>query len=81
MSNIINCVMDTYSKNERQRIIDFVLERQPLDYSLSDYDGFELFGIFDGLASFVGVNVARCMVSKYHYKHFGSIDEFIRYHN
>ena len=80
MSKIINCVIDTFSKKEREQIVDYISKREPFVSLVDDYDGFELFAVSDLRAGWVGVMVARCMVEKYHFKHFHSLKEFINFH-
>lgn len=77
MSKIVNCVVDTLSKKERKKVIEYV---QHLDFVLSDFNGFELFAVSDGGAGWVGVACAKCMCD-HGFKHFHSIKEFFNYHN
>lgn len=80
MSKIVNCVIDTLSKKERKKVIEFVLSRQGLNFVLSDFNGFELFVVSDGGAGWVGVACAKCMCD-HGFKHFHSIKGFFDYHN
>ena len=80
MPKIVNCIVDTFSKKEREQLISYCNSREPFQFLLDNHDGFELFAIHDQRGGWVGVMVARCMVNSHHYKHFHSLNEFIKYH-
>ena len=79
MKNIINCVIDTKTSKEREKIIKYLNSIGITDCLLSDFKGFELYAINNNSSGWVGVHVARCMVEKYGYKHFLSTKEFFEY--
>lgn len=77
MSGIIECVVDTYSKKEREELIDYVSGKELFISVIDDSDGFALIGIRkDGAVGYLGV----ICVDNHGYKHFASAKEFISYH-
>lgn len=81
MSKIIECVVDTHSKKEREELINFVSEKELFISVIDDYDGFALVGIRkDGVIGYLGVICTRDLVDNHGYKHFSSVKEFIAYH-
>ena len=80
MSNHINCVVDTHSKQERERLIDYVSEKELFVSIIDDFDGFQLVGItYSGDVGYLGVIAANDLVKNQGYKHFSSIDEYIAF--
>lgn len=81
MSKIIECVVDTNSKKEREELINYVSERELFISVIDDSDGFALIGIRkNGGIGYLGVICAKDLVDNYGYKHFTSVKEFIAYH-
>ena len=81
MSEIINCVVDTNSKNERKELIDYVSRKELFISVIDDNDGFALVGIRkDGAVGYLGVICAKDIVDNHGHKHFASVKEFIAYH-
>ena len=78
MSKEINCVIDTQSKEERTKLIDYVTRKNITISTVDDYDGFQLVAISEFGAGYVGVIVANNLVNKKDYKHFGSVDDYIK---
>ena len=75
MSKLINCIIDTHSRLEREELCNYLDETQQFD----DIDGFQLIGIINNLIGPVGVIVANDLVTNHHYKHFHSVKEYISY--
>lgn len=81
MSEIVECVVDTNSKKEREELIDYVSSKELFISVIDDSDGFALVSIRkDGAVGFLGVICAKDLVNNHGYKHFTSIKEFISYH-
>lgn len=80
MPKIINCVVDTYSKKEREKLVDFICERIKPSSFLDDYDGFQLMVVHNGIVGNVGAISARYLVEIENYLHFLSVDSFEEYH-
>ena len=81
MSKIIEGVIDTYSKKEREELINFVSEKELFISVIDDNDGFALVAIRkDGAIGYLGVICAKDLVDNHGYKHFTSVKEFISYH-
>ena len=81
MSEIIECVVDTNSKKEREELIDYVSGKELFISVIDDSDGFALVGIRkDGAVGYLGVICAKDLVDNHGCKHFASVKEFIDYH-
>lgn len=82
MSKIIECVVDTNNKKEREELINYVNRKEQFVSIIDDYDGFALVGISkDGDIGYLGTICARDLVKNHSWKHFSSVKEFIDYHN
>ena len=77
MSKEIYCVIDTQSKKERHKLVDYVTRKNITISTVDDYDGFLLVAISEFGAGYIGVIVANNLVNKENYKHFKSVDEYI----
>lgn len=81
MSKIIECVVDTADKKEREELIDYVSQKELFISVIGDNDGFALVGIGkDGVIGYLGVLCAKDLTENHNYKHFHSVKEFIAYH-
>ena len=80
MSKIINCVVDTQNKKERERLVDFVCERIEAFALIDDSDGFQLMMVRGEMIGNIGVISARNLVTKEGFRHFLSVGEFEKYH-
>lgn len=81
MSKIIECVIDTYNKREREELINYVSQIEIFVSVIDDYDGFSLVGIGkDGHIGYLGVLCAKDLTENHNWKHFSSVQEFINYH-
>ena len=81
MSKIIECVVDTASKKERDELINYVSKRELFVSLVDDGEGFRLIGIRkDGVIGYLGVICAKDLTEKHEWKHFFSVKEFINYH-
>lgn len=79
MSNIINCVIDTYSFKERKELIDYISSKVPFVSLISHDEGFHLFCIQDGIGGYIGTHVAKHLVEKEKYFHFYHVEDFIKH--
>lgn len=81
MSKIIECVVDTNSKKEREELINYVSEKELFISVIDDSEGFKAIGIkkYDtyGYLDFLCANE---LLKKDECKHFASLEEFISYH-
>ena len=81
MSKIIECVIDTNSKKERQELIDYVSKRELFISIVDDGDSYELVGIKkDGNIGYLFIIRRKELINLNEYKHFASTKEFIKYH-
>lgn len=81
MSEIIECVVDTKNKKEREELINYVSQKELFVSVIDDYDGFALVGIRkDGHIGYLGVICAKDLTENHNWKHFLSVKEFINYH-
>lgn len=81
MLKIIECVVDTNNKKEREQLINYVSRKELFVSVIDDYDGFALVGIRkDGSIGYLGVITAKDLVKNHNWKHFSSVQEFIDYH-
>lgn len=82
MSKIIECVVDTNSKQEREELINYVSQKELFVSMIDDYDGFILVGIRkDGYIGYLGIICAKDLTENHNWKHFLSVKEFIDYHD
>ena len=81
MSKFIDCVIDTKNKKERERLINYVSQKELFISVISDNDGFALVCIgHNNLVGYLGVICAKDLVDNRGWKHFHSVKEFIDYH-
>ncbi len=81
MSKIIECVIDTNNKKEREQLINYVSQKELFVSVIDDYDDFALVGIRkDGAIGYLGVITAKDLMKNHNWKHFFSVQEFIDYH-
>ena len=78
MSKEINCVIDTQSKEERTKLIDYVTRKNMTISTVDDYDGFQLVSISEFGAGYIGVIVANNLINKENFRHFKSVDDYIQ---
>ena len=80
MSNKINCVLDTHSKEERKELINYITEKDGFIISnIDDFEGFQLVGIARGEIGFLGVIVSCDLVKNHGVKNFSSFEEYKNY--
>ena len=79
MAKIINCVIDTKSRDERLKLINYLAFDNAI-FSMVDrnYEGFQLIAVFPCGVGCVGVIVAKDLVNNKDFKHLSSVAEFIR---
>lgn len=80
MSNLINCVVDTHNKQEREKLAKFVSEKTKTKIVIDSFNGFQLMAIHNENLGNVGVIVARNMINKEKFIHFSSYEQFEEYH-
>ena len=80
MAKIINCVIDTKSRDERLELINYLAFDNAI-FSMVDrsYEGFQIIAVFPCGVGCVGTIVAKDLVNNKDYKHFASVGEFIRH--
>ena len=80
MAKIINCVIDTKSRDERLKLINYLAFDNAI-FSMVDrnYEGFQLIAVFPCGVGCVGVIVAKDLVNNKDFKHLSSVAEFIRH--
>lgn len=73
-----DCVIDTHSKEERKRLIDYITNKDGCVISnIDDYDGFQLVGVVRDEVGFLGVIASWDLVMNHGYKHYAYVDEYI----
>ena len=79
MAKIINCVIDTKSREERLKLINYLAFDNAI-FSMVDrnYEGFQLIAVFPCGVGCVGVIVAKDLVNNKDFKHLSSVSEFIK---
>ena len=81
MSKIIECVVDTANKKEREELINYVSKKELFISVIDSSDGFALIGIRkNGAIGYLGVLSAKELTKNHNWKHFSSVKEFIAYH-
>ena len=80
MAKIINCVIDTKSRDERLKLIDYLAFDNAI-FSMVDrnFEGFQLIAVFPCGVGCVGVIVAKELVNNKNFKHLSSVAEFIKH--
>ena len=80
MAKIINCVIDTKSRDERLEPINYLAFDNAI-FSMVDrnYEGFQLIAVFPCGVGCVGVIVAKDLVNNKDFKHLSSVSEFIKH--
>lgn len=80
MAKIINCVIDTKSREERLELINYLTSDNAF-FSMVDrnYEGFQLIAVFPCGVGCVGVIVAKDLVNNKDFKHLSSVSEFIKH--
>jgi hypothetical protein len=80
MAKIINCVIDTKSRDERLELINYLAFDNAI-FSMVDrnYEGFQLIAVFPCGVGCVGVIVAKDLVNNKDFKHLSSVSEFIKH--
>ena len=77
MAKIINCGIDTKSRDERKELIDYLACNNAI-FSMvdSNFEGFQLIAVFPCGVGCVGVIVAKDLVENKDFKHLSSVAEF-----
>ena len=81
MSNKITCVIDTYSKKEREKLVDYVSEKELFISLISDNDDFIPIIIiyFDDFGWLQEISKKQLRNYNKPYEYFSSVDEYISY--
>ena len=79
MSKVINCIVDTNNKKEREELINYICKDNLAIAITNDIDGFQLIVVSAGIIGNIGVITAHDLVDNKGYKHFLYIEEYKNY--